>query len=105
MSNTSTTFRHGAAPVSPGCSRRIEEDDRTMAKHSRTLALLASAAVLAAACTGGGGTAAPTVSTAPAPSGPVASASPGALPTPEKTDIKMGLSVTETSQFAAQLAV
>jgi ABC-type nitrate/sulfonate/bicarbonate transport system substrate-binding protein len=75
-----------------------------MAKHSRTLALLASAAVLAAACTGGGATTAPTVSTAPAPSGPVVSASPGALPTPEKTDIKMGLSVTETSQFAAQLA-
>ena len=76
-----------------------------MAKHSRTFALLASAAVLAAACTGAGASSAPTVSTAPAPSEPVASASPGALPTPEKTDIKMGLSVTETSQFAAQLAL
>jgi len=83
----------------------MEEDDTTMAKHSRTLALLASAAVFAAACTGGGATTAPAPSTAPAASdAPVESAAPGTLPTPEKTDIKIGLSVTETSQFAAKLA-
>lgn len=79
-----------------------------MAKLPRTLALLASAAVLAAACTSGGGaTTAPEPSTgAPASDAPSASAAaPGTLPTPEKTDIKMGLSVTETSQFAAQLAL
>ncbi len=79
-----------------------------MAKLPRTLALLASAAVLAAACTGGGGaTTAPEPSTgAPGSDAPSASAAaPGTLPTPEKTDIRMGLSVTETSQFAAQLAL
>lgn len=76
-----------------------------MAKHSRTLALLATAAFLAAACSG------TPASTVPVPSGaaggsdaPIASTVPGALPTPEKTEIKVGLSVTETSQFAAQLA-
>ncbi len=79
-----------------------------MAKLPRTLALLASAAVLAAACTSGGGaTTAPEPSTgAPGSDAPSASAAaPGTLPTPEKADIKMGLSVTETSQFAAQLAL
>lgn len=76
-----------------------------MAKHSRTLALLASAALLAAACTGAGATTAPaTDAPAPTDGAPQESASPGALPTPEKTDIKIGLSVTETSQFAAKLA-
>lgn len=74
-----------------------------MAHHKRILALLASAAVAAVACTGGGGgTASPAASAPPASSG--ASAEPGALPTPEKDSIKVGLSVTETSQFAAKLA-
>ena len=80
-----------------------------MAKRSRTLALLAAVAVIAAACS-----TTPAASTAPQPSvaatagaasgSPAASANSAALPTPEKTDIKLGLSVTETSQFAAKLA-
>lgn len=84
-----------------------------MAKHSRTLAALSFAAIVAAACTtGGAGTSAAPVSpsAAPAESGAPASEAPsasaaGALPTPEKTSIKIGMSVTETSQFAAQLAL
>lgn len=85
--------------------RRLEEDHTIMAKRTRILALLASATVLAAACSGGGGaTTAPEPTTAGGSAAPVESAAPGALPTPEKTAIKMGLSVTETSQFAAQLA-
>ena len=77
-----------------------------MAKHSRTLTLLVSAALFAAACSDSGATTAP-ASAAPVEStAPVESSAPaGALPTPEKTDLKMGLSVTETSQFAAQLAL
>lgn len=76
-----------------------------MAKRTRMFALLAAAAVLAAACSGGGATTAPDPTAADGGSAaPVESMAPGALPTPEKTDIKMGLSVTETSQFAAQLA-
>ena len=75
-----------------------------MAKHSRVLALLVSAALFAACSSGPGATTAPATA-APADSAPPAeSADPGALPTPEKTDLKIGLSVTETSQFAAQLA-
>jgi NitT/TauT family transport system substrate-binding protein len=77
-----------------------------MAKRSRTLAVLAAVAIFATACT-----TAPAASNAPAsvaaPS-VAASVAPsvalGTLPTPEKTDIKIGLSVTETSQFAAKLA-
>lgn len=80
-----------------------------MAKLSRTLGLLATAALIAACSTPGAATTAPSAAPSVEPS---ASASGGAspsaasaeLPTPEKTDIKMGLSVTETSQFAAQLA-
>jgi ABC-type nitrate/sulfonate/bicarbonate transport system substrate-binding protein len=76
-----------------------------MAKHPRTLAWLASVAVLAAACGGAGATTAPDpTGAAPGSPAPVETPAPGALPTPEKTDIRMGLSVTETSQFAAQLA-
>ena len=80
-----------------------------MAKRSRTLAMLAAVAVFAAACSS-----TPAASTAPQPSvaasvgaasgAPAASANSAALPTPEKTDIKIGLSVTETSQCAAKLA-
>ena len=76
-----------------------------MAKRTRFLALLASAAFMAAACSGGGASTAPEPSTAAGGSeAPAESTVPGALPTPEKTDIKIGLSVTETSQFAAKLA-
>jgi NitT/TauT family transport system substrate-binding protein len=81
--------------------------------RKRILALLA-AATLFAACTSGGGatpTTAPTSGGAtPEPSAasaePSAGGSPGAvtLPTPEKNSIKIGLSVAETSQFAAMLA-
>lgn len=74
-----------------------------MAKRPRLIALLATAAVLATACSGTGASTAPT--TAPGTSSaPVESVAPGALPTPEKTEVKIGLSVTETSQFAAKLA-
>jgi ABC-type nitrate/sulfonate/bicarbonate transport system substrate-binding protein len=78
-------------------------------KLSRTLGILATAILIAACSSPGAATTAP--STAPSTE-PGASASgdtsPSAasaeLPTPEKTDLRIGLSVTETSQFAAQLA-
>ena len=80
-----------------------------MATTSRTLAVLAAVAIFAAGCT-----TAPAASNAPSGAAPSAAASVaasvapsvalGTLPTPEKTDIKIGLSVTETSQFAAKLA-
>jgi ABC-type nitrate/sulfonate/bicarbonate transport system substrate-binding protein len=76
--------------------------------RKRILALLATAVVVVAACSSGGAaspTTAPATDGAPS-SGPSAAASDGAvtLPTPEKSSIKIGLSVTETSQFAAKLA-
>ena len=77
-----------------------------MANPARKLALLGAAALLAAACGGNTG-----ATTAPESAGsggesaaPGGSAAAGALPTPEKSDIRIGLSVTETSQFAAKLA-
>jgi ABC-type nitrate/sulfonate/bicarbonate transport system substrate-binding protein len=83
-----------------------------MRKHKRFLGLLAAVAVFASACGGTGASTAPgTASAAPASGAPSAAASEaapsvasGTLPTPEKTTIKIGLSVTETSQFAAKLA-
>lgn len=75
----------------------------------RLLSLAAGAAVLSAACAGG---TSPTPQPSSSPS-PPASVNPSSapspspeptLPTPEKSEIKIGLSVTETSQFAAQLA-
>lgn len=77
-----------------------------MAKRSRSLAVLAAVAIVATACTTGSTASNPAPSVAPSgSSASVAPSSPsGALPKPEKTDIKIGLSVTETSQFAAQLA-
>jgi NitT/TauT family transport system substrate-binding protein len=79
--------------------------------RKRILALLA-AATLFAACTGGGATPTPAAPTAGGgssaepsePAAPSGSAGPVALPAPEKSSIKIGLSVTETSQFAAKLA-
>lgn len=80
----------------------------------RVIVLLALVGLIAAGCTGG---ASPTPAEAPteAPDGespgaggesPTATAGGTAqLPEPELTDITMGLSVTETSQFASQLAV
>lgn len=77
-----------------------------MAKRSRSLAVLAAVAIFATACSAGSTASAP-AATGAAPS-VAASVAPsvalGTLPKPEKTDIKIGLSVTETSQFAAKLA-
>ena len=81
-----------------------------MAKRKHIVAVLVSVAVLATACSNGGGasvasSAAATVAPSAAASvAPVETAAPGTLPTPEKTNIRMGLSVTETSQFAAMHA-
>jgi ABC-type nitrate/sulfonate/bicarbonate transport system substrate-binding protein len=80
-----------------------------MAKLSRTLGLLATAVLIAACSTPGAATTAPSTAPSTEPSASASGeASPSAasaeLPTPEKTDIKIGLSVTETSQFAAELA-
>lgn len=79
----------------------------TLSRTKRALSLIA-VGVLAAACTGGGATSAPS-SAAPATSPSAAASesvapSEATLPTPEKTDLKIGLSVTETSQYAAKLA-
>ncbi|HUQ78477.1 MAG TPA: ABC transporter substrate-binding protein [Patescibacteria group bacterium] len=75
-------------------------------KRSSTLAVLTAVALFATACSS-----TPAASTAPASAAApsvAASVAPsvalGTLPTPEKTDIKIGLSVTETSQFAGKLA-
>lgn len=83
-----------------------------MRKHRRILTLLGATAMLVGACSGAGastapGTDSPPAATPPAAASeaPVESAAAGTLPTPEKTSIRMGLSVTETSQFAAQLAL
>lgn len=90
----------------------LEEELDTMATQKRILALFASAAMFAVACTSGGGAASPTTAASTAPSAPASagneSAAPSGgtatLPTPEKTSITIGLSVTETSQYAAKLA-
>lgn len=75
-----------------------------MANPARKLALLGAVALLAAACSGGGASSAPESEAPGGSAAPSEAAAPGSLPTPEKTDIRIGLSVTETSQFAAQLA-
>ena len=76
-----------------------------MAKLSRPLGLFATAILIAACSSPGAATTAPSTEPSTAPSGDASpSAASGELPTPEKTDLKIGLSVTETSQFAAQLA-
>lgn len=75
-----------------------------MAKHKRFLALLASATVFAVACTGGGGATPAATPAGSAPASAGASVEPGTLPKPEKDSVRIGLSVTETSQFAAKLA-
>lgn len=75
-------------------------------KLSRLVGLVAVASLAFAACSGGttpAPTAAPTATPAPdvtaAPTDP-----PGTLPAPELTSVKIGLSVTETSQFATKAA-
>ncbi|HXG39503.1 MAG TPA: ABC transporter substrate-binding protein [Candidatus Limnocylindrales bacterium] len=77
------------------------------ATRIRLLASLVASALLAAACAGGGATTPPSAPGSPSPAASAAqspSPEPGALPTPELTTIRIGLSVAETSQFAAQLA-
>jgi NitT/TauT family transport system substrate-binding protein len=78
-----------------------------MGNYKRILALVATAAI-AVGCSGtpaaspSAAATAPTGGSAQPSGGP--SADPGALPEPEKTAVRIGLSVTETSQFAARLA-
>jgi ABC-type nitrate/sulfonate/bicarbonate transport system substrate-binding protein len=72
----------------------------------RLAALAAVASLLFAAC-GGGQSPSPSAEPSTGPSVEptvVVTAEPGTLPVPEKTDIALGLSVTEMSQFAAILA-
>ncbi len=66
--------RLGAPSGRPDCRRRIEEEDTTMAKRTRTLALLAAVAVFAAACSGAAAPRQrPAPVAAPAPAAPAAS--------------------------------
>lgn len=80
-----------------------------MAKRSRTLGVIAFVAMLAAACSSPGATT-PPASTGSGPSAAAStSAAPssaaGTLPTPEKSTVRIGLSVgSEVSQYAAKLA-
>ena len=73
-------------------------------KLSRTLGIFATAILVAACSSPGAPSAAPSTEPSASASGEASPSGAVALPTPEKADIKMGLSVTETSQFAAQLA-
>ena len=69
--------------------------------RTKLAAIVTAVGMLAVAC--GGGTATP--STAPATSGASASAAAGALPAPELTSIRIGISApTEPVQFAEKLA-
>jgi NitT/TauT family transport system substrate-binding protein len=74
----------------------------------RLTALLAAAILVLAAC-GGAASPSPTAApTSPPSSGeptPEVTPEPGTLPTPEKTSLTIGLSVTEMSQYSAALAV
>ena len=97
------------------------EEQLTMLKNTRVLALVGAGAIFASGCAGAASpspsasqAASPSATTAASeePSGsaggasgePSGSAGAVTLPTPEKTDLQIGLSVTETSQFAGQLA-
>jgi NitT/TauT family transport system substrate-binding protein len=75
--------------------------------RSIRLAALAAVASLAFAACGGGTSTAPSTAPSVAPSvepSVVVTPEPGTLPTPEKANIAIGVSVTEMSQFAAVLA-
>ncbi len=76
-------------------------------RAKRLLGTILAAGLVVGACTGTGASTAPSVAASPDASGGE-SASPseatGALPTPELSSIRIGLSVAETSQYAAQLA-
>ena len=76
-------------------------------KSARAAAVAVVASLALAACTTGASQA-PSVAASVAPSGPASvapSVEPGTLPAPEKTSLKLGVSVTEMSQFAGILAV
>jgi NitT/TauT family transport system substrate-binding protein len=108
-------------PAAGGAMPGPLEEQLTMLKNTRVLALVGAGAIFASACTGAASpspsatqanspsatTAAseePSGSAGGASGGPSGSAAAVTLPTPEKTDLQIGLSVTETSQFAGQLA-
>lgn len=78
------------------------------AKYGRLLVGLIAGASLFAACGGGAASPAPAseapASAAPASQAPASQAPSGEVPKPEQTSLKIGLSVTETSQYAAKLA-
>jgi NitT/TauT family transport system substrate-binding protein len=77
-------------------------------KSARAAAVAVVASLALAACTSGAASQAPSVPASVAPSGPASvapSVEPGTLPAPEKTSLKLGVSVTEMSQFAGILAV
>lgn len=75
--------------------------------RSMRLAVLAAVVSLVLAACGGAQSVAPSTAPSVAPSVATSvepSVEPGTLPTPETTDITIGVSVTEVSQFAAILA-
>lgn len=83
------------------------------AKFGRLMVGLIAGATLIAACGGGAATPAPAsqapataapATEAPASEAPASQAPTGEVPKPEQTSLKIGLSVTETSQYAAKLA-
>jgi NitT/TauT family transport system substrate-binding protein len=78
------------------------------AKFGRLMVGLIAGATLLAACGGGAATPAPAsqapATAAPASEAPASMAPTGEVPKPELTSLKIGLSVTETSQYAAMLA-
>lgn len=78
----------------------------TQPRGTRLIGMLAVASLAFAACTGGATpapTAAPTSTPAPGDT-PAPTDPPGTLPAPELATVKIGLSVTETSQFASKAA-
>jgi NitT/TauT family transport system substrate-binding protein len=70
---------------------------------ARWIAALAISGLVFAACGGSTPTASPTEAT-PTEAAATATAPAGEVPAPEQTTLKIGLSVTETSQYAAMLA-
>jgi NitT/TauT family transport system substrate-binding protein len=85
-----------------------EEASVLLSTKSARAAAFAVVASLALAACGAGASPSPSAPASVAPSGAAPSdapsAEPGALPTPEKTSLNIGVSVTEMSQFAAILA-
>jgi NitT/TauT family transport system substrate-binding protein len=76
-----------------------------MVRHIRGRSLITALALATLAATGVASAQSPSAPAgSEAPASPAASMARPVLPTPEKTNLQLGLSVTETSQFAAQLA-